>query len=93
MMRIIFTWILAILLITVCTIAFYITQPMGYMAITMSNTVYQATGPSVVNSARMTSTGTILLLFNDLWCPVLDIVFLLWALISSAQRDVESEMY
>lgn len=92
MMQIIFTWILAILLITVCTIAFYVTEPLGYLAISQSESVYQSTGPSLANSARMTATGTILLLFNDLWCPILDITFLLWALISSARRDVESEM-
>jgi hypothetical protein len=92
MMQIIFTWILAIMLITVCTMAFYITQPIGYLAITESNTIYQATGPSMAQAAKMTATGTILLLFNDLWCPILDCVFLLWALISSSKRDIESEM-
>jgi hypothetical protein len=92
-MEIIFVWILTALMITVCSITFYVSQPLGYLAITTSQTVYTATGPNAAQQAKMTQTGAVLLLLNDIWCPVLIIVFLLWAIISSAHRDITSEAY
>ena len=90
-MQIIFTWIIACVLCTICFTAWYVTEPLGHAIVTQSQQIYLNTGPSAANLARMNQMVTLDLLFNLIWMPIAVIVILLWAIISSSRHDIESE--
>lgn len=92
-MRPLFTWIVALVLMSVVTFSWYVTQPLVYAVISNSSTVFQGLGPSNSSSTRINQTYTLLQYINLLWGPIMDIFVLLWAVISSQRVDVESEYY
>jgi len=85
-MRILRVWILASIIIFSVSLGWYISQPVviGFSR-TLNSTI--ASNPHAANSAKAIEYASIA------WGPLLIIFVLLWAIVSSQQRDVESVIY
>jgi len=84
-MRIIKVWIAAFTLMFIFTIAWYVSLPtvLG-MATGLEGSITNPAATNVVAAIKYACY---------VWGPILDIFLVLWAIISSQTRDVESEIY
>jgi hypothetical protein len=91
-MNIVVTWVVAMALILMIAGSWYVSQPIVAGIITASSSFENATLNGTALS-KATSTNNLMYVLNLIWAPILAIVVLAWAVISSGRRDVESEMY
>jgi len=86
-MRIVMVWIVAITLIFIISVGWYVSQPVIIG-------VSRAINASIVGTeTNARNTITIIEFVSFIWGPVFILFILLWAFVSSARRDVESEVY
>jgi Ni,Fe-hydrogenase I cytochrome b subunit len=84
-MRILYVWLTALSLMTFVSIGWYVSMPIVYgVANALRPSITMGSGPAIVG---------FVIIANISWGPIFDVVLLLWALISSQQKDVESEIY
>jgi len=84
-MRIIVVWMTAIFLIFVISLGWYVTLPTVIgVSYALNSTLTHSTGRSISAGIQYVAYA---------WGPLLCIFILLWAIISSQKRDVESEVY
>lgn len=86
LMRILFVWVAAIAMIFLISLGWYTTLPVVLGVSRGLNSTYYENA-----NARNIATAVEYLSYG--WGPILIGFVLLWALISSAKRDVESEVY
>ena len=85
-MRIIWVWVIAISLVFLISLGWYSTMP-GIIGVSraLNSTYYE--DPNARNVATAIEYVTYA------WGPMFCLFILLWAIISSARRDAESEVY
>ena len=86
-LRIIFVWITAIFLWGVIVFAWYASQPLVYSIVTVANSTLANIENSTTVTTKSSQTATVLLLFNNIWAPIMVIIVLVWAVISSQRED------
>lgn len=84
-MRIVLVWIVTIILIFTVSLGWYVSQPIVLGVSRGLNTTI--TNPQ----GRLVATGVEYVSY--VWGPILILFILLWAIISSQQRDITSEVY
>lgn len=84
-MRIIAVWLTAILLLFVISVSWWATLPaiIG-VSFALNDSITHPTGRSISTGIQYAGYA---------WGPLLCIFILLWAIISSQKRDIESEVY
>ena len=85
-MRILRVWILASIIIFSVSLGWYISQPV-VIGFSRSLNATISGNQNAVNAATAIEYGSII------WGPLLIIFILLWAIVSSQQRDAESVIY
>lgn len=85
-MRILFVWVVAIALIFMVSIGWYSTMPVVLGMSRSLNATYYA-------DANARNIATAVEYATYAWGPVFILFILLWALVSSSKRDVESQYY
>lgn len=85
-MRIIVVWISAFVLIFMVSLGWYTSLPVVLGVSRGLNATYYADA-----NARNVATAVEYMAYA--WGPLLILILLLWAIISSSKRDVESEYY
>ena len=85
-MRILRVWILASIIIFSVSLGWYISQPV-VIGFSRSLNATISANQNAVNVSKAIEYGSII------WGPLLIIFILLWAIVSSQQRDVESVIY
>lgn len=85
-MRIVVVWITAFILLFVFTVSWYATVP-AVIGVSRGLSDSYSENPNAAN------IGTAVEYVGYAWGPLLDIFILVWAVISSQKRDVESEIY
>lgn len=85
-MRILLVWVTAIALIFMVSLGWYVSLPAVIgISRALNNTYYDnPNGRNVATAVEYASFA---------WGPVINLFILLWAVISSQKRDVESEVY
>ena len=83
-MRIIRVWITALVLLFTVTTTWYVTLPAILGVAVGLEGHYGVMGANIATAVKYVSYA---------WGALLDIFVLLWAVISSQMRDVESEVY
>lgn len=84
-MRIVLVWIVAITLIFSISLSWYVSQPIILgVSRSINSSVTTSQGRNVVTAIEYVSYA---------WGPILIVFVLLWAVVSSQHRDVESEIY
>ena len=84
-MRIVMVWVVAITLIFTVSLSWYISQPIVLG-------VSRGLNSSITSSqGKLVATGVEYVSYA--WGPLLIMFVLLWAIISSQKRDIESEVY
>lgn len=84
-MRIVRVWIFATFLIFTVSIGWWISQPVVFgIARGLNSTITNQNGRNAMLAVEYGSIA---------WGPVMIIFILLWAIISSSKRDVESVVY
>jgi len=84
-MRIVMVWIVTIILIFTISLGWYVSQPIVIgVSRGLKSSITDANGKLVATAVEYVSYA---------WGPILNIFVLLWAVISSQKRDVESEIY
>lgn len=89
-MRIVFVWIMGIFLITVIVFAWYVSQPLVYSFAKEANSTITNVSDDATAKTKTRQTMTIIMLFNNIWAPILVVLILIWMFLSSQRRDVES---
>jgi len=84
-MRIVLVWVVAITLIFMVSLGWWVSQP---VVIGVSRSIN-----SSVTDDRGRLAATAVEYSSYAWGPVLICFVLLWAVVSSQRRDVESEIY
>ena len=92
-MRMIFTVITGMVLITTVAFAWFMFQPLAYQSIAISETFLNMIGLSTEELALATQNNAMLYWFNLLWGPVAIIAIVLWMIISAGRIEPTSEMY
>lgn len=85
-MRILMVWIVALVLMATITIGWYISN-------TVVNQIASGNMDLIGTSGKGFSLLKLIEYVNIAWGPILDLLVLLWAISSSAARDVTSEIY
>lgn len=85
-MRILMVWITALILCSVITIGWYISN-------TVVNQIASGNMALIGESGRPYSLLKLIEYLNIAWGPAFDFLVILWAIASSAARDVTSEVY
>jgi hypothetical protein len=84
-MRIVFVWLSAFTLLFMITMGWWVSQP---VVIGVSQALRgQMTNPNGLLIATMVEY------VSYVWGPLFDVFILLWAVLNSQRRDVESEVY
>lgn len=84
-MRIVFVWLSAFTLLFMITLGWWVSQPV-VIGVSQGLRV-QITNPNGLNIATMVEY------VSYVWGPLFDVFILLWAILNSQRRDVESEVY
>jgi len=84
-MRIVFVWVTTFILLFTVSIGWYLSLPVTIGLMRSLQTV--VTDPTALGIARIVEFVGII------WGPLWDLFILLWAVISSQRRDVESMVY
>lgn len=84
-MRIVLVWVVAITLIFMVSLGWWVSQP---VVIGVSRGINSSITD---NRGRLAATAVEYVSYA--WGPVLILFILLWAVVSSQRRDVESEIY
>jgi hypothetical protein len=92
-MRIVFTVLTGLSLITFITLAWYIFQPFCWSAITMSQTILEGFGLSSDELQLAVNNNALLYWANLLWGPLSDIFVILWMAVSAQRIDPSSEVF
>ncbi len=92
-MRIVYVWVTAITLLAVIIGSWYFWQPIIYMISDVSNSTFAGIESDTALQTRMSQTTIILQLANNVGHPILAILVLVWAWISSQKQDWESSVY
>ena len=85
-MRILFVWITALVLCTVITVGWYISN-------TVVNQIASGNMDLIGTSGKGFSLLKLIEYLNIAWGPVFDFLVIAWALVSSAREDATSVMY
>ena len=85
-MRVVKVWIMASIIIFTVSLGWYVSQPV-VIGFSRSLNATISGNQNAVNAATAIEYGSII------WGPLLIIFILLWAIVSSQQRDVESVIY
>ena len=84
-MRVLIVWIVATTLIFMVSVSWYVSQPLVIgVARGMNSSITNANARNIATAVEYVSYA---------WGPLLIVFVLLWAIISSQARDVESEIY
>jgi len=83
-MRIVRVWITALVLLFTVTTSWYVTLPAILGVAVGLESSYGVTGANIATAVKYVSY---------VWGALMDILIVLWAVISSSARDVESEVY
>lgn len=92
-MRILFTVLTGLSLITFITLAWYVFQPFCWQAITLSQTILNGMGLSADAVQLATNNNALLYWANLLWGPIADIFVILWMAVSAQRIDPSSEVF
>jgi len=84
--RVVKVWIMASIIIFTVSLGWYVSQPV-VIGFSRSLNATISGNQNAVNAATAIEYGSII------WGPLLIIFILLWAIVSSQQRDVESVIY
>lgn len=84
-LRIVQVWIVAIILIFTISLGWYVSQP---IVLGVSRSLESSIAPG---QGRLVATGVEYVSYA--WGPLLIIFILLWAIVSSSKKDIESEIY
>jgi hypothetical protein len=85
-MQILYVWVTALLLCSIITVGWYISN-------TVVNTVASGNMDMIGTSGKPYSLLKLLEYVNIAWGPIFDFLVILWAIVSSAARDVTSDIY
>lgn len=83
-MHIVRVWVTASILLFVVTLGWYVSQPVVIGMARSLQPMFDQSGLNIATTIEYVSFA---------WGPILDIFILLWAIISSQARDVESQIY
>ena len=84
-MRIVMVWVVAITLIFSISISWYISQPIVLgVSRGLNSSITSSQGKNVATAVEYVSYA---------WGPLLIMFVLLWAIISSSKKDIESVVY
>lgn len=84
-MRIVMVWIVAITLIFTVSVGWYVSQPIILgVSRGLNSSITNPNGRNIVTAIEYVSFA---------WGPILILFVILWAVISSQRRDIESEIY
>ena len=84
-MRVLIVWIVATTLIFMVSVSWYVSQPLVIGVARGMN--------SYITNANARNIATAVEYVSYAWGPLMIVFVLLWAIISSQARDVESEIY
>lgn len=85
-MNIIMVWVTALILCSVVTVGWYISN-------TVVNTIASGSMDIIGTSGQGFNLLKLLEYVNIAWGPVLDFFIILWAFASSSARDITSDIY
>ena len=84
-MRIVLVWIVTIILIFTVSLGWYVSQPIVIgVSRGLNSSITDTRGRIVATTVEYVSYA---------WGPIFILFILLWAVISSSKRDIESEVY
>jgi sterol desaturase/sphingolipid hydroxylase (fatty acid hydroxylase superfamily) len=86
-------WLVTLSLISFVSICWYIFQPFSYAIITRSRQFTQDINPEEPANTLSSVVTTTLLYCSLWWGPLIDLIIIIWALMSAQKRDIESEYY
>ncbi len=86
-------WLVTLSLVSFVTMTWYIFQPFCYAVITRSQAFSAAITPEEPALTLSSIVSTTLLYCSLWWGPLVNLILIIWALMSSQKRDVESEYY
>lgn len=81
-------WIVGLALLSMVTISWYVTQPIIYSLTEGTEPILEDLGE---NSTQSVHTFNFIRFFGTVWGPIFDGVIILWMLVSSSRRDIESD--
>jgi hypothetical protein len=86
-------WLVTLSLISFVSICWYIFQPFSYAMITRSQAFSNQITPGEPAHTLSGVVSTTLLYCSLWWGPLIDLIIIIWALMSAQKRDIESEYY